>query len=207
MRWVLKRWLLACWCVLGGLCALPVLAGELVHLDEVRRIVTQRDRVVSDEVVALPDRLDQTWRDETLRIAYEFVVPATSGEAQGLWLFRAGAPFRLLVNGPPEQPLLPLPSAAPDTGLSLNGRSPALFALPAGAQQLRCERLALPFMPVGLVVMRTGPLNALTLNHLVRYEAAARPVFLSGAIASTLGLLSLLLWLIKRRMQILLFFA
>jgi signal transduction histidine kinase len=201
---MLARWLLACWC---ALCALPVLATEIAQVNEVRRIVTQGDRVIANEVVSLPDRLESAWRNEALRIAYEFELSARTDVAQGLWLFRAGAPYRMYLNGQPERPLLPLHTSAPDASTSLNGRSPALFALPPSATAVRIEFRALPFMPVGLVEVRTGPLNALTLEHLVRYEGAARPVFLSGAIASTLGLLSLLLWTIKRSMKILLFFA
>jgi len=203
MRCLLKRCLLACWL---ALCALPTLASETVHVDEVRRIVTLGDQVISNEVVSLPDRLDRAWRDETLRIAYEFVLPPAAS-AQGLWLFRAGAPYRVFLNGQPAFPLLPLRGTTPHQEASLNGRSPALFGLPSEPVTARIEFQTLPFMPVGLVELRSGPLDALTLKHLVRYEAAARPVFLSGAIASTLGLLSLLLWVIKRSMKILLFFA
>jgi signal transduction histidine kinase len=207
MRWLLSPWLLACWFALCGLGSLPALASETVHVDEVRRIVTLGERVISDEVVSLPDRLDRALRDETLRIAYEFVVHPASTSTQGLWLFRAGAPYRLFLNGRPESPLLPLRETTADRETSLNGRSPALFVLPSDSVNVRIEFLALPFMPVGLVELHSGPLDALTLTHLVRYESAARPVFLSGAIASTLGLLLLLLWVIKRSMKALLFIS
>lgn len=201
------RWLLACWFALWGIFTLPALASEPTPVNEVRRIVTQGDRLISDEVVSLPDRLVRTWRNETLRIAYEFVVHPSSTATQGLWLFRAGAPYRLFLNGQPASPFLPLRRAPPDREVSLNGRSPALFVLPNDTVNVRIEFLTLPFMPVGLVELRSGPLYPLTLKHLERYESAARPVFISGAVASTLGILLLLLWVIKRSMKVLLFIA
>jgi signal transduction histidine kinase len=186
--------------------ALPGLASELQATETVRRIVTQGSQVLSDQIVSLPDRLEPAWRDERVRIAYEWDLPAGRDTARGLWLFRAGGPYQIWINAELAQAWLPLGDLHKSEA-SHNGRSPALFIVPQQESRVRIEFKAMPFMPVGLVELCSGSLEALTVLHQSRYEETTRPVFLSNAIAAVLGVLTLLLWAVKRDMPILLFFA
>ena len=200
--WLKWWWLTCAWACI----ALPGLASELQATETVRRIVTQGAQVLSDQIVSLPDRLEPAWRDERVRIAYEWDLPAGQEAARGLWLFRAGGPYRIWINAELAQAWLPL-GGLHNSVASHNGRSPALFIVPQEETRVRIEFRAMPFMPVGLVELRSGSLEALTVLHQSRYEETTRPVFLSNAIASVLGVLALLLWAVKRDMPILLFFA
>jgi signal transduction histidine kinase len=65
--------------------------------------------------------------------------------------------------------------------------------------------LSLPYMPVGLVEVRQGPVDELTLLHLGRIDSASRSVRVSKIISSTLGLMALLLWLVRPKTVLLLF--
>jgi signal transduction histidine kinase len=186
--------------------------ADATMLGEARRIVTQNGRVISDQLVRLPDALDASWRKESVRIRYEWELETVpGGTPQALWLFRVGAPFRLTFNGQTVTERLPAPpfwaNPARPTTKGFNGRTPVLFDLPAGRVTVRVESLGLPYMPVGLVEVRHGPVEALTLLHLQRIEQAALPVDVSKIVSSTLGLIALLLWLVRTNTGVLLFFA
>lgn len=181
-------------------------------VSEVRRIVSQHGHILSDQRVRLPDPLEASWRQESVRIVYEWSLPDEPSTApQALWVFRVGAPYRLSLDGRAAVERLPAPPFWSDPSeppaMGLNGRSPMLFGVPAGSTKVQLELLSLPYMPVGLVEVRQGPVDELTLLHLGRIDRASLSVRVSKIISSTLGLTALLLWLVRPKTILLLLFA
>lgn len=158
------------------------------------------------EQVSVPDRLPLALRSEHLRIRYDLDVSACAQvPAAALWVFRAGAPYRVQAGGVPlrllsaNQRARTGPGEAADTDSSYNGRIPALFALPPGTTSVVIELQTLPYIATGLVQLALGPTHALLPQHtgavrdVVGYADAASGVVL------VLGLMALLLWLPRRR--------
>ena len=168
------------------------------------RSVYDQGRLVDRALVTFPDRLSHDWNRDGLRLVYDITLPAHGHhDPRALWLMRAGAPYQLKANGTALTPLLP----QRDDGWSpwrdaasptLNGRSPALFRLPAGARSVELTLQAPPFMPFGLVELREGPVQALIRHHLDRYAVLALPVQVSQVLALSVGLFALLLWSLRR---------
>lgn len=214
------------WCLAGLLTLAVVLLGwvsaaagsdpQPARVAEALRTVYDGDRVIDRSLVSLPDRLKPEWNGERLRLVYDITVaidPADDTSVpQALWLLRAGAPYRLAIDGTPHLPMLPLGDSQPQrvgagSSPQLNGRSPALFRLPAGTQTVQLTLHAPPFMPYGLVEVRHGAAQAMIRHHLEHYETLALPVQISQVMALSVGLLALLLWALRRHEWPLLFFA
>jgi len=155
--------------------------------------------------LAVPDRLPLALRDERVRIAYTLDVSACAEQpGTALWLFRVGAPYRISADGRTLASMsaydgpLPPPVGSAD-GARYNGRIPALFALPPGARQVRIELLAVPYIPYGIVAARMGPTNLLLPRHSVTLQAVVGQGAAASGVVLVIGLLTLLLWLPRRR--------
>ncbi|WP_298933449.1 hypothetical protein [uncultured Ramlibacter sp.] len=179
--------------------------------DALRRIepLAQAPAGVSDATpVRLPDTLPLEARRERQRIRYEVDVSAcAAAPAAALWVFRVGAPYRISADG---QPLALMsanamaatgsPRLEQDTGGGIyNGRIPALFALPAGVRSVVIELQTLPYMPAGLVKLRTGPTNQLLPEHTASVRSVIGYADAASGVVLVVGLFALLLWLPRRR--------
>lgn len=204
MRWARAALrAVAFWCWAGAaLAAQDGVCGSVRPVDAALRTLKQPGSPAETGQVALPDRLPPTLHGEARRVAYDIDVSACAGtQAAGLWLFRAGAPYSIAAaDGTPLAPMgmRSLSQALASPGV-YNGRLPALFVLPPGTRSVRLELHPLPYLPAGLVEVRTGPLaqllplQAATVNEVVAHADAASSVVL------VLGLLAALLWLQRRR--------
>ena len=181
--------------------------------DVVRHVQDSTDPGVGAAPVAvtLPDRIVPSLRHEKVRIRYEVDVSACADTGQAaLWLFRAGAPYRLegvdAIGRVQPLPLLnanqraqTLPEGDEDQPVVYNGRIPALYALPPGTRTVRIALQTLPYMPYGLVRVEMGSTNVMLQRHsdvlreVLGYSDAA------AAVVTVLGLLMALLWLTRRR--------
>ena len=161
--------------------------------------------------VTLPDPLARALRHEQVRIRYMLDVSVCADTPQAaLWVFRAGAPYRLegvdatgraqplpLLNANQRARTLPTGDAAEP--VVYNGRIPALYALPPGTRTVRVALQTLPYMPYGLVRLEVGNTNVMLQRHsnvlhqVLGYSDAA------AAVVTVLGLLMALLWLTRRR--------
>ncbi|MES2937342.1 MAG: ATP-binding protein [Pseudomonadota bacterium] len=212
MRWTRAALgAVAFWCWAGGAAFAAGTGCDAVQpVPQALRTVLPPGAAAHSETVGLPDRLLPAQRGENYRIAYRIDVAACAGSASaGLWLFRAGAPYS--VSGDDGQPLALLSARSLNKAAArpniYNGRIPALFALPPGTRSVRLELHPMPYLPSGLVEVRTGPvaqllqLQAATVEDVVAHADAASGVVL------VLGLLAWLLWLQRRRDRTLLWLA
>jgi signal transduction histidine kinase len=194
----------------GSAFAAPAPCTGTQAVAEAQRRVLSADGTPAgpaSEQVSVPDRLPLALRSENLRIRYEIDVSACAQvPAAALWIFRAGAPYRVEAGGTPLRLLSANQRAQTGAGgeasepdSSYNGRIPALFALPAGTTRVSIELQTLPYIATGLVQLALGPTHALLPQHtnavrdVVGYADAASGVVL------VLGLMALLLWLPRRR--------
>jgi signal transduction histidine kinase len=196
------------------------LGGPIVPLLSAERKVYRDGTLMDRAFVALPDRLDRQWSQEGTLIVYELpLLPARDDAPRALWLLRVGAPYHLEVGQenlsqrlPPSLPLQD-DTAATHSGKDdaadtyLNGRSPALFRLPPQAETARITLTAPAFMPFGLIEALQGPAQPLIRHHLVRYETLSRPVNFSQVMGLSIGLMTLLLWTLRRHQRALLYFG
>lgn len=214
VRWLAVRPFSLLLVFIGGLWGSAALAQqELARcaaptaLTQARRIVTRDDRVLSDAIVALPDRLPLAWRNERVRLRYTVDVSACANlVSASLSLFRVGAPFTATADGMALPSVLTRrhlePMAAPrqpNEALPIfNGRIPTLLAIPLGTRTVQIDLLTLPYIPMGLTFVQVGPTNSLMplavadVDRVVGYADAAAGVML------VLALMCLVLWLQRR---------
>lgn len=164
----------------------------------------------STTTVALPDKLALALRNETAAISYVIDTQACSHvEAASLWLFRVGAPYTVSHNGTP----LTLLSAHQTTrGIgrtphAYNGRIPALFLLPAGAQSITVSLLTLPYIATGVVQASIGPADQMLPLQAEGFYAAVGYADAASGVLLVLGLITVLLWLKRRNEQSLLWLS
>lgn len=130
-------------------------------ISEVRRIITRDNKVVSDEKVALPDKLPSIARLSTSRIEYFVDVSACAARNEmALYSFRIGAPYRIYA---PDMLEPWLPAAGFRESLiqlhstySNNGRSPVIFALPNETTKVKIVFQAPPYLTFGLTTVMSG---------------------------------------------------
>lgn len=198
--WALLLWLtLAMW-------AQAARASEVL---EVQRSAWRDGVALAEERVTLPDTLPNAWLDDRVRVVYHWRAEPSAQDEQkrALWVFRAGAPYRLLVNGEPAQRLLPLPPLLTGQATVFNGRSPALFALPNTGADIEIRLQTRPFMQHGLVQVQQGPVDALALLHTEEYARVADPVWVTVVLSGTLFVIALALWWARPRQVLLGLFA
>ncbi|TNF55213.1 MAG: hypothetical protein EP308_06365 [Burkholderiales bacterium] len=186
---------------------MPALSQEI---GQVERTVTRHGELIEKSIVSLPDALDLAWMANDVRIAYRWHVPdASIGDPRGVWIYRAGAPYQLAVNGRVAVGLLdtyPLAQASRNDTV-INGRSPTLFPLPAQASDIELSFQAPPFMNRGLTYARVGSVNELTPVHLSSYGTVAIPAFMFVVLAGTLWVFSSSIWLVSQRTPLIALFA
>ncbi len=165
---------------------------------------------VSGERVTVPDRIPLALRSERVRLVYQVDVDACAGgETAALWVFRAGAPYRITAAGEPlvllganvmaMADLHPATRGGRDPGDVHNGRIPALFALPAGARRVEIELQTLPYIPSGVVKLATGPTNRMVRLHTASVRSVVGYADAASGVVLVIGLLCFLLWLPRRR--------
>ena len=186
-----------------------VQTASAVEVSQVQRSAWRQGTLLQDAPVTLPDPLPKAWMDDQVRLVYRWrFEPSKQDEQQrSLWVFRAGAPYRLFINGQPAQRLLPLPQLPVGQAAVFNGRSPALFALPNAAADVELRFQTRPFMQLGLVQIHQGPTDALVLLHTQEYARVADPVWGSIVLSATLFVLALALWWARPQQVLLGLFA
>ena len=197
---------LLCWLAGSAVAAQGTSAAALA---QVERLTLRTGQVVAQQTVVLPDTLPKSWLNDQVTLVYRwrFEHDAQDERPQALWIFRAGAPYRLTVNGEPARRLLPLPEMPQGLATVFNGRSPTLFALPQGEAQMELTFQTRPFMQHGLVDVHQGSTEALALLHAREYARVADPVFVTIVLSGTLFLLALMLWAARPELVMLGLFA
>ena len=204
---------IACaWLTAGSALAAPATCEGTQHVMQAGRSVVSAAGAPTGaavEQVSVPDRLPLALRSEQLRIRYEIDVSACADvPAAALWIFRAGAPYRVQAGGVPLRLLSANQRAqtggagadtAADAQSSYNGRIPALFALPAGATRVVVELQTLPYIATGLVQLALGPTHALLPQHTDAVREVVGYADAASGVVLVLGLMALLLWLPRRR--------
>ncbi len=213
-RWWCSSWLVLLACLGLALALMPAPAhaqtaatstgcAPTTPIPQARRVVAIDGRQVADETVALPDHLPLAWRNEHVRITYTLDVAACAqGDSPALWVFRAGAPYQVLVDGQPQGSLMEhrdqgawAPLAEQTPALLYNGRIAALFPLPMHATQVQVVLVAMPFMPSGLVLAHAGPTNQLLPLAMGGIEAVVGLTDAAAGLMLVLALLAMVLWM------------
>jgi len=203
-RWCFRWFVWVLWCGLG------LSAAQATELQQAHREAWRGQTLLSAQTVALPDSLPSEWLNDQVRLTYRWRFEGgrpDDATAQALWIFRVGAPYRLSINGQPARRLLPLPEFSAHASSVFNGRSPALFALPAGGADIELMFQTRPFMRNGLVHLHQGSVGPLTLLHTSEFARVADPVFITIVFSGTLFLIALLLWIARPEFRLLGFFA
>jgi signal transduction histidine kinase len=166
----------------------------------------------------VPDALPLALRGDTVRITYDIDISVCAqAPAVALWIFRAGAPYRIEAQGVPLRLLSASettsePTTEPTTEPDLldrfvpwqvapgvyNGRLPALFAVPAGTTHIRLMLQTLPYLPSGLVKASVGPTNLLLPVQTQAMRQVAGQAGAASGVVLVIGLMALLLWLPRR---------
>lgn len=180
-------------------CAVPV------AVKQAERSIWRGNALLDQATVAVTDQLERRWRAEDIRIRYRFTVPACAvAQPQVLWVYRVGAPYRASADG---VPLLPIHPFAGIPSQVYNGRVPALFELPQGAQQVQIELATLPYIGSGLVRVEIGTQAALM--PMVQLSERALTLFndYSSAVIAVVGVLALAAWTLRRQDRQILWFG
>ncbi len=202
--------------VLATLAGTPAQASTpctaLEQITQVQRIVQPAAEgavAASRQAVPVPDQLPLSLRSERVRITYEIDASAcANAPAAALWVFRAGAPYRIEAGGVPltllsanDMAKAPLAQAVPrgDPDGLYNGRIPALFALPPNVRTLRIELQTLPYIPSGVVRLAMGPTNLLLPAHTDSVRSVVGYADAASGVVLVIGLMALLLWLPRWR--------
>ena len=192
--------LLALWAAASAAQPLPACEDARAIL-QARRIVTQQGLLLSDAVVALPDRLPRSWRDERVQIVYQLDVPACAGTSdQVLWLPRVGAAFTVRAQGQHLRLLIgsrhlgrqPEDASSPPV---YNGRMATLFALPANTHSVQLRLAAVPYMATGLLPARSGSDGQLLAPAVSAVYASSVVMNIATAVLLLITAVALLLWL------------
>ena len=186
---------------------------DIQAISQAQRTVWQDNRPVADTNVPLPDHLKPAWRNEGTRLRYRLDLRACRHEANAaLWLARVGGPYRLLVDGRPLLPILPVLSAPWTESeavatVVLNGRAPSLFSLPPGSEVAEVEVLTLPYLSAGIALAELGPAPALVPRHVA--AAALLPGInnLVAVVVLVVGTMVLALWRLRHQDQQLMWFG
>ena len=194
---------IACW-----IAALPAFACDAIAplATATRAIALPGSRPAE---VTLPDKLDADLRRQGPRIRYTLDVSRCRGAAgSAIWLFRVGAPYRIEDDaGRPLTLLSARPMFRPEMFTSrgvpaqegvYNGRIPAVFALPAGANHVQVELLTLAYIPAGIVRASTGPAHALLPVQSQAIEDVVAHADAASGVVLVLGMLAALLWFRRR---------
>ena len=194
-----------------------VAAQSLAQARRSIRFAPYLSRADESAVVPLPDHLPVDLRSENVHLVYELDVSACArAPAAALWVFRAGAPYRIEADGAPLTLLSANALARTGVGQSLtrgdaagvyNGRIPALFALPPGARTVHIALQTLPYIPSGLVLVTTGPTNLLLPLHTDSVTSVVGFADAASGVVLAIGLMALLLWLPRWRDYSLLWLA
>ena len=224
------RWV--CLASLTGLGPAPASAQEASAACTTAMPITQVVRTVSalaqppglalstpiTQPVPVPDTLPLALRGDRLRISYDIDVSACAqAPAVALWIFRAGAPYRIEAQGVPLRLLSASETTRERAAYSslepgwldrlvpweaapgvYNGRLPALFAVPPGASHIRITLQTLPYLPSGVVKASVGPTNLLLPVQTQAMRLVAGHAGAASGVVLVIGLMALLLWLPRR---------
>ena len=200
---------------LARACAATVLAtlcfpGWASCIDPTRvshsqRIVTV-GAAVQNEVVALPDTLNLQQRSPATQLRYWIDTSSCADTGAALYVFRVGAPYRAYTHtqtasGISRVYAVPwLPSASWADALIerlpthvRNGRTPAVYTLPAGTQGFELELTAQPYMVTGLTTVLIGPAQPLATRQARDYDGLSRGSDLVAGISIFIGLIAIFL--------------
>ncbi len=199
---------------LTGFCSISAVSQGLCDaaqpIAQIERTVQRGGDWVERASVGLMDRLERDWQNEATQISYRFALPGSGGacaaaQPRALYLYRVGAPYRLEIDGKPVSAVAPFAPAR--AGAVYNGRVPALFALPPGAQTAQITLATLPYVPTGVVRAAVGPLAALASEHAFHYGGIVLVNDLATAAVLTVAILALTVWWMRRGDRALLWFA
>ena len=181
----------------------PILQAE--------RTVERFGVVLERAVVGNMDRLSRDWQNEDTHISYRINVALPAAcklqTRRVLWVYRIGAPYRLLVDGMPLESIEPFAAQATSRNTVYNGRVPALFALPSDANQLDIALVTIPYVPSGLMDLQTGSQASMAALFAFHYAGILQVNELSSAVIFAIAVLGLTIWLARRKDWAVLLFA
>ena len=157
------------------------------------------------ETVALPDSLNLQQRRPDAQLRYWIDTSACADAPAALYVYRIGAPYRAyghVTTAAGTNRRLYLEPWLPTTGWTdrllehlpshvYNGRTPVVYALPAGTRQLELELTAMPFMPSGLTTVLIGPAQLLATRQSMDYDGLSRSSDLVAGISIFIGLIAI----------------
>ncbi len=202
VSWGLALWLLASCHLLWAGCTDPTLVQQ-----------AQRSSAASEgpsgelrETVTLPDTLNLQQRRPDANLHYWLDTSACADAPSALYVYRIGAPYRAYGHVTTTagtrriylDPWLPTPGWTDRLLERLpthvhNGRTPTVYALPAGARLLELELTAMPFMPSGLTTVLIGPALPLATRQSQDYDGLSRSSDMVAGISIFIGLVAILL--------------
>ena len=204
---------------LACLCTLLLCWGATAHaadaadadcqqardIGRAERTVLREGQLLDQRDITAPDALAYAWRQENTQIRYRMKLDACPQAAgRGLWIYRIGGPYRAWLDGEPVQPIDPV--ALPGSNV-YNGRLPALFELPPGAQELVIEMVGLPYAASGLIRIATGPHGAFLEPRALSQRVLTKLNDVSSTMIGLAGVLAMLVWFYRRQDRAALWFA
>lgn len=184
-------------------------------LSVAQRFISHQGEVIAQERVHLPDVLPFSARRPDMQVRYRLDVAACAQAADTtLYSYRVGAPYAVLALGAQAQadapraltPWLPRPGMRDNLlhslgsgTTSLNGRVPAVFALPKGTRYIDFELRAMPYIPAGLTLVQLGNDQTLAAQQVQDYQGLSYAADLVAGLSTLLGVLAVLLGLKRER--------
>ena len=169
--------------------------AKLQPIAQAARTVAVDGSAAVVSTVTLPDTLTKELLSDAAHLRYKLTLDPCGANALALHIFRAGAPY--VVTTADGLQLKSLVDAEHE-GAQYNGRVPALFAVPAGAQTVEVVFQTKPHLFLGLFNVSLGPtaamlpLEAQAIGDVVGHGRTGAGVLL------VFGLLGGFLWLQRR---------
>ena len=188
-----------------AVCAAQPVCDTVQPVRQARRTVVFRADAPLEETVRLPDTLQRQWLTDQIQIAYTLTLPVCAGGADALFVYRAGAPYKVTTED--GVPLVSTDSVEGGAVAQYNGRVPQLFSVPAGTRRVRVVFQTKPHLFLGLLAVESGPMALLAPRHAQALAYVVGWGQLMSGVLLVVGAFGLFLWGHRRALHSLLWLS
>ena len=189
------QWFAACaLCVFASqaVCFAQPVCDSVQAVRQASRSVAVQGGVAVEETVGLPDTLLRQWLRDQIQIAYTLTLPVCPSAADALFVYRAGAPYKVTTES--GVPLVSTDSMEGGAQAQYNGRVPQLFSVPAGTRRVRVMFQTKPHLFLGLLDVEVGPMALLAPRHAQALAYVMGWGQLMSGVLLVVGAFGLFLW-------------
>ena len=189
------QWFAACaLCVFASqaVCFAQPVCDSVQAVRQASRSVAVQGGVAVEETVGLPDTLLRQWLRDQIQIAYTLTLPVCPSAADALFVYRAGAPYKVSTES--GVPLVSTDSMEGGAQAQYNGRVPQLFSVPAGTRRVRVMFQTKPHLFLGLLDVEVGPMALLAPRHAQALAYVMGWGQLMSGVLLVVGAFGLFLW-------------